>query len=290
VFDIDTQGVTRSSRTDFSDEVGGAELCSISAVIGMGGAMVLGGIAASAIGSRNAAKGARDAANAQVGAAQDASASNERIAQMQIDAQNAMFEKQKSLYEKQLDLQRPFRNIGLDATTTLTNLLRHKYGGDFSENDFKADPGYAFRLKQGMKGIESSAAARGGLISGNALRAAAQYNQDMGSQEYQNAFNRYQVNRSNQIQPWQSLAGVGQSATNAMNNSAGQLGNAISQQGAGVSNAYGQLGQGNAQAFSDMGNARASGYVGQANAINSGIGNMLNYGQNALMMSRLGGY
>lgn len=287
MFDVDIQGVTRTNRTDFLDEVGGAELCSIAAVstgLVLGGAALVGSVYA----SRNASKASRDAANAQVGAAEDASASNERITQMQIASQEAMFEKQRALYEQQQRLQMPFRQIGLDAQNRLVSMLHGKYSKDFGMEDFQADPGYAFRLKQGMKGLESSAAARGGLISGNALRAAAQYNQEMGSQEYQNAFNRYQINRSNQIQPVQALAGIGQSATNAMGASAGQLGNAISQQGAAVNNAYGQLGQGNAQAYSDMGNARASGYVGQANAVNGGIGNMLNYGQNMMMMNKLG--
>lgn len=233
----------------------------------VGGAMLVGSVMSS-----NASD---NAADAQVAGAQNAAASNERIAQMQIDAQNAMFDKQQ-------ELQRPFRDIGLNAQNKLVGMLNGRYARDFSMADYEQDPGYAFRLKQGMKGLESTAAARGGLLSGNALRAASQYNQDMASQEYQNAFNRYQTNRANQLQPWQSLAGIGQTATNV-------LGNAASQQGAGISNALGQLGQGNAQAYTDMGNARASGYVGQANALTSGLGQYLNYNQGQQMVNSLRG-
>lgn len=219
--------------------------------------------------------GAQDAADAQRDASGNAIASNERTAQMQIQAQKDMF-------ERQVDLQKPFRDMGLQAQQEAWNMAR--YGADFNMNHFQADPGYAFRLKEGTKAMDASAAARGGLISGNALRAAQKYGQDMGSQEYQNAFNRFQVNRSNKMQAFQSLGGIGQSATNTLSNAAGQMGQ-------GISNAYGQLGQGNAQAYTDMGNARASGYMGGANALAGGLGQYLNYnqGQQAVNALRGGG-
>lgn len=252
------------SNTDFDDEFCKPGVCSIAGVAGA----IIGGAVVGAYSSRQASK-------AQSRAAQQGIESNERVAQMQIDAQNAMFDKQQ-------ELQKPFRDIGLNAQNKLVGMLNGKYARDFSMADYEQDPGYAFRLKQGMKGLESTAAARGGLLSGNALRAASQYNQDMASQEYQNAFNRYQINRSNQLQPWQSLAGMGQTATNV-------LGNAASQQGAGISNALGQMGQGNAQAYSDMGNARASGYVGATNSLTSGLGQYLNYNQGQQMVNALRG-
>lgn len=133
-----------------------------------------------------------------------------------------------------------------------------KYARDFGMQDFQQDPGYAFRLSEGQKAIERSAAARGGLQSGSALKAAARFGQDLGSQEYQNAFNRYQINRSNQLNPLQSLMGAGQSATNTMTAAAGQQG------------------QNQAQNIYGAGQARASGYIGSANALAGalqGIGN-----------------
>jgi len=58
------------------------------------------------------------------------------------------------------------------------------------------DPGYAFRQQQGMQGIENSAMAKGGLMSGNALKASQNYGQELASQEYGNAYNRqYQQHR-----------------------------------------------------------------------------------------------
>lgn len=128
------------------------------------------------------------------------------------------------------------------------------------------DPGYQFRLSEGMKGLERSAAARGGLLSGGTLKGIQRYGQDMASQEFTNAFNRYQLERTNTLNPYQSMAGQGQSTANTLTN----LG----------MNYAGQAGE----AYQGAANARASGYVGQANAIGGAIGNLSNqYYQNQLM-------
>ncbi|CAB4177515.1 hypothetical protein UFOVP1010_1, partial [uncultured Caudovirales phage] len=158
---------------------------------------------------------------------------------------------------------------GADGTSTLPQGLSvdpnspdyGKYARDFSMADYQADPGYAFRLKEGLKALDAQAAARGGMISGAALKAAGRYGQDYASNEYANAFNRYQTNRSNQLAPLQSLMGVGQTATNATSNAAG---------------AYGAAAGSNAL---QAGNALASGQVGSANAWNSalsGVGKAFN--------------
>lgn len=68
-----------------------------------------------------------------------------------------------------------------------------------------SDPSYQFRLKQGQESLENSAAARGGALSGNALRAISDYGQESASQEYGNEFNR-----------WMQKLGLGREATNAM--------------------------------------------------------------------------
>ena len=128
------------------------------------------------------------------------------------------------------------------------------------------DPGYQFRLKEGMQGLERSAAARGGLLSGGTLKGIQRYGQDMASQEYTNAFNRYQAERTGTLNPFQAMAGQGQSTANTLTN----LGmNYANQAG---------------EAYMGAGNARASGYVGQGNAINQGISGLSNmYFQNRLL-------
>jgi hypothetical protein len=131
-----------------------------------------------------------------------------------------------------------------------------KYARDFSMADFEQDPGYAFRRDEGMKALERSASARGNLLSGSTMKGIQRFGQDLASQEYTNAFNRYQVNRSNQLNPLQSMSGAGQTATNTM---ASDIGNASANS------------QGN---ITNQGVARASGYVGSANALSSALGSV----------------
>jgi hypothetical protein len=172
-------------------------------------------------------------------------ASQRQAAAAQADAAQRGLDLQKSIYEQQSALNKPFYQAGVTGQNRLMDLLGlgsnttgadfGKYAKDFSMSDFQADPGYAFRLAEGQKALDRQAAARGGLISGGAMKAAARYGQDMGSQEYQSAFNRYQTNRANQLQPLGSLQNVGQSAANqqsgALGNYGVNAGNLLTQQG-----------------------------------------------------------
>jgi hypothetical protein len=103
------------------------------------------------------------------------------------------------------------------------------------------DPGYGFRMSEGLKALDRSAASRGGLLSGATLKGAQQYGQGLASQEYQNAFNRYQTNRANVLNPLQSLAGVGQSTATALGtagaNMASNVGNTLMSNAGNVGNA-----------------------------------------------------
>lgn len=228
---------------------------------------------------------ANQAARTQQKATESASAASQANTQAAIDAQERMF-------NRQVELQEPFRQTGLAAQNRLADLLGisgrtdmpgYGYGlQPFTMAQYQTDPGYAFRLKKGIEALDKTAAARGGLMSGNQLRGVTQYGQDLASQEYQNAFNRFQTERSNLLNPLQSLAGVGQTSTNALTSAAGGL-------GANAAQLYGNLGnQLSANALAS-GNARASGYVGMANAATGGLGQYLNYQQNQELMGLYGG-
>jgi hypothetical protein len=196
------------------------------------------------------------------------------------------------MFNRQVELQEPFRETGLAAQNRLADLLGisgrtdapgYGYGlQPFTLAQYQADPGYGFRLKRGLDAMERTAAARGGLLSGNQLRGAMEFGQDLASQEYGNAFNRYQTERSNILNPLQSLGGVGQTSTNALTSAAGNL-------GAGMAGAYGNLGNALSASAINAGNARASGYVGAANALTGGVGQYLNYQQNQQLMNMYGG-
>ena len=77
-------------------------------------------------------------------------------------------------------------------------------------SNFTTAPGYTFRLAEGMKGVENSAAARGGLLSGAALKATQRYGQDFASNEYDRWFQQSAADRG-------YVAGVGNDAFNRLN-------------------------------------------------------------------------
>jgi len=258
--------------------MGIAAAAAIGAVGAIGGGLIASG-------------GAKSAARTQEQASRDAQAAQERM------------------FQKQIELQEPFRQGGMTAQNRLLTLLGlnpnagqpavsgggvqqyqtpygminvpamaggaggapaggltvnpddpdfGRYARDFGMQDFQQDPGYEFRLTEGQKAIERSAAARGGLQSGSALKAAARFGQDMGSQEYANAFSRYQTNRTNQLNPLIGLMNTGIGAANNLTNTAGAQG------------------QSQANAINDRGAYMASGQVGSANAWGNAFGNVAN--------------
>ena len=214
-----------------------------------------------------------------------ASSAASKAAKTQAKSADKATALQKQMYEEGVVRQKPFYEAGIAGQNRLMDLLglsdrktAEGYGSamrPFGMSDFEADPGYAFRMKEGLKSLDQQAAARGGLISGNALRGAQQYGQDLGSQEYQNAYNRYQTNRANVLNPLQSLLGQAQSTANTLG-SAGQnyatnAGNTMMAAGA----------------------ARASGYTGSADAWNRALGGAAGTvvsGLNANQMYGGGGY
>ena len=199
-----------------------------------------------------------------IGSALLGSSSAKSAAKTQAAAANRAADLQQQQFERQVELQEPWRQAGITALNKLTPLATEYT--PFGMDQFQQDPGYAFRMSEGMKALERSAAARGGLLSGGMLKGAQRYGQDLASQEYMNAFNRYQAERNARLNPLQSLAGIGQTATN-------QLGQAGQTMASNVGQALGAAAQ-----------ARASGYVGGANALTQGLGTYLNYqqGQNYL--------
>ena len=209
-------------------------------------------------------------ATAIVGSAVIGAAGSSSAASTQASSADKAAELQYQQYKDEVARQKPFYDAGVGALQELAAASRYD---PFDMTKFTADPGYAFRLSEGQRGLDRSAAARGGMISGNALRDAARYGQNMGSQEYMNAFNRYQTERAARLNPLQSLAGYGQTAANTLG-AAGQT------MASNVGNALGAAGQ-----------ARASGYMGLANIAGSGLNQYINYqnqqNQNAMTQQYL---
>jgi hypothetical protein len=169
------------------------------------------------------------------------------------------------MFERQVELQEPFRKVGVNALPDLVEASKYD---PFTMAKFKASPSYAFRLEEGLKALDRSAASRGGLLSGATLKGAQRYNQNLASDEYTNAFNRYQIENAARLNPLQSLTGMGVTSANTLTNAAGQYG------------------QNMAEGAATMGNIRASGYMNTANALTNSLGQYMNYAQNRDYMDR----
>jgi hypothetical protein len=128
------------------------------------------------------------------------------------------------MFNRQVELQEPFRQAGVNALPELVEASRYT---PFGMEQFQEDPGYAFRMKEGLRALENTAAARGGLMSGNQMRGITRFGQELGSQEFGNAFNRYQAERAARLNPLQSLTGMGQTTAANIAGQAGQFGQAM---------------------------------------------------------------
>lgn len=122
---------------------------------------------------------------------------------------------------------------------------------------FFASPDYNFNLNEGQKAIDRSASARGGLLSGGAVKEGVRYASGMASREYSNFVDRLMQ------QAGLGATGIGASAS-AGANTAGIVSNAA-QNGA---------------------NARGSAYLTGGAAINSGLQGGI---QNLLLAKYLNG-
>ena len=211
-------------------------------------------VGSSIIGSMSASDAAQSAAEAQRQASMAATAESRR--QYDINQTN----------------QAPYLQAGQTAVNRLGAGVTP--GGEFGsatpfnfQYDPNSDPGTAFRLKTGMEALDRSAAARGGLLSGATLKGAQRYGQDLGSQEYQNAFNRYvtgfNANDAQRTGVYNRLAGVAGTGQNAAN----QIGTS----GANYANTVGNIGMNSATNIGNAGMAAAgmtnSAYGGAANAL-----------------------
>lgn len=192
--------------------------------------------------------------------------SGNKAAGAQESAANAADQTQLQMFNTTNSEQAPYRQAGGQALNALSGFYGlggvdttavggtstgpgGTAGGASSTPDYNAIlsnlPGYQFQMQQGTQAINQNLAAQGLLQSGAAGKELAQYGQGLAS----NYAGQY-------VNGLQSLAGLGQSSTQA----SGQLGQQTANQ-IGSNQIY-------------AGNAQASSYATTANAINGGLGNI----------------
>lgn len=175
-------------------------------------------------------------------------------------AANSSIAEQNSEYNQSRADNTPFRTTGvsaldqvaklygLDTTDANGNVVKGSGKADFSS--FTTSPDYTFNQQQGQDAINRSAAAKGGLLSGAAVKAGQTFASGLAS----NQFNSYVGNL-------EGLAGAGQAATNATTaagtNMANANSNALLSAGNARASAYNDMGQ----TIGNTGNSLASNYT-----------------------------
>ena len=246
-------------------------------------------VGAALVGANAASKASKTQASAAERASELQSEASTQAAELQRETAAAQIAEQRRQFDRTEELQRPFYTAGVGALNQLAPLASNYT--PFGMEQFEADPGYSFRMGEGMKALERSAAARGGLLSGSMMKGIQRFGQGLASDEYTNAFNRYQTERAARLNPLQSLAGVGQT-TGQQIGQAGQtmaaaIGQANQTMGTNLGNIYTSTASNLANNAMSAANARASGYVGQTNALTGALNTGLNYYQNQQLMNRL---
>jgi hypothetical protein len=188
----------------------------------------------------------------------------------QAAAANRAADLQNAQYKQTREDLAPYRDQGLGAL----NMLRARapeLTAPFAPtmDQLAATPGYQFALREGLKGVGNSAAARGLGVSGAALKGAARFATGLADNTMQTQFNIDQANKTNAFNKLLSLVGSGQSAASGT----GQFGQAA------AANAGNYLTSGAA--------AQAAGGVGMANAIGGGLNNAANGYVNYTLANRL---
>lgn len=222
-------------------------------------------------------RSAKRTANAQVDAAKRAAAAQleaQRIAteeaQRQFDLSRQDLLEQ---YEQQREDNAPllaFRQAGAQlgerALAPLEQQIMDPFEADL-DVDLEEDPGYRYRFSEGQRALERSAARHGGLLSGRNLKALQTHGQQLGSQEYGQAYgravdryNRLSKQKSDYISNLGALAGYG-NQTASTNPLGSQLSSLEQSRGTMLANAALQSGAARAQSAFQQGQATAGAYA-----------------------------
>lgn len=197
--------------------------------------------------------------SAAIGAAAGSYASG-KAAKAQTQAAQTAAGTQLSMFQQQREDLAPWREAGGRAVNALEGLVKAGPG------TYQKSPYYDFLLGEGTKALERGASARGRQLSGAQGKALTQYGQNLASTDYDNWLKRWYQS----LTPYQSLAGLGQTA--GIQTGLGAL----------------QTGQGVAGSQLAAGQAQAAGQLGQiqpwVNTLNYGTNQLANY----YMMNRMG--
>jgi len=125
-----------------------------------------------------------------VGSAAIGAKASKKAGRVQAEAAERTAELQASQFAQTRADLAPWREVGTQALSQYAQLLGVQAPGGPAPGEapdrsaFFKSPGYQFRLGEGVKAVERSAAARGSLQSGAAMKAVQRYGEGLASEEY----------------------------------------------------------------------------------------------------------
>jgi hypothetical protein len=254
----------------------------IGTLLGGAAGFLIGGPAGAVKGATLGASigGAADQSSAIQEASATSAAAADRAAELQRQSAQESLALQRRMYEEGVARQQPYYQAGVNALAQLTGRTGAMPAAfQYRPEQLTTDPGYGFRLQEGLKALERSAAARGGLLGGGTGRALTRYGQEMASQEYGNAFNRalteYNALRARESEEYNRLSGIaGTGGTTAQQiNAAGQqYGTQAGNMLTGLATNLGNIGLNQAQIAGQAGIERAGAYGRAATQLSDVIG------------------
>lgn len=231
------------------------------------------------------------------------SKSSDKAADAQLGAANIASSTEERMFDKSAAFQEPWREAGMGGLNYLQhylgmgqptsipkperesftnmedyqNALRNwettntGFQGDFGlamqgPEDYVQSPYYNFLMEEGTRARENAASATGGLDSGRFQKAITKYGQDLASTDYGNWLNQNQQ----KLAPFQDISGTGRTVSTNMGNQAINLGTSLAnnQMYAGVADAQNAYNQGNiwGNAVTGLGNMAMDYYMTQPRA------------------------
>ncbi len=172
-----------------------------------------------------------------------------QAANTQLEASREAAQVQKDMYDQTRKDLMPYAEAGRSSLSQLMGQMGPNgyFNQTYDGQDIYSDPSYQFRLNEGLDAVQSGAAAQGGLLSGATLKALQGYGQDMASQEYQNAYNRFNADQTNRYNRLSNIVGLGQNAAAQQGNAGMQTAQAVANNTMSGANAQaaGQIAAGN---------------------------------------------
>tara|TARA_R110001606_G_scaffold386581_2_gene550691 strand:- start:1149 stop:1832 length:684 start_codon:yes stop_codon:yes gene_type:complete len=206
--------------------------------------------------------GAKMSSDAQAKGAKSGAQAEERMSEANLEFQREMEASQREDFA-------PWTEAGGQA---LEKLWAGVQSGEFEVGniDVKKDPGYQFRMDEGIEARDKSASARGRLLSGAQNKAIEEFAQGTASQEYGAAYAREANEKKDK---YNMLAGISQQGQASAARQAG----ATSQLAQTGGNIMSNSGRSQNIAQQNIGDSRAGAYQGQATAVNQAAQNWMMY-------------